>query len=74
MAGGPIPAIDYPTPARRPAYSVLDKTGTWAALGKTSPHWRHSLAQMLDETASLAGSTAGYRNEPGRAIGGAFAP
>ena len=45
----PINTVDYPTPARRPAYSVLDKTGTWAALGMTPPHWRVALRRMLLE-------------------------
>lgn len=45
----PINTVAYPTPARRPAYSVLDKTETWAALGMTPPHWRVALRQMLLE-------------------------
>jgi dTDP-4-dehydrorhamnose reductase len=45
----PINTVDYPTPATRPAYSVLDKTETWAALGMTPPHWRVALRRMLDE-------------------------
>jgi dTDP-4-dehydrorhamnose reductase len=50
----PIRAIatrDYPTPARRPAYSVLDKRRTAEALGHSPPHWRTSLRTMLDELA-----------------------
>jgi dTDP-4-dehydrorhamnose reductase len=42
---------DYPTAARRPLYSVLDKTVTWAALGLTAPHWRVNLREMLREVA-----------------------
>ena len=45
----PINTVDYPTPARRPAYSVLDKTETWAALGMKSCHWRVALRRMLLE-------------------------
>lgn len=45
----PIATGDYPTPARRPAYSVLDKTGTIAALGAAAPHWRVQLRRMLDK-------------------------
>jgi dTDP-4-dehydrorhamnose reductase len=45
----PINTVDYPTSARRPAYSVLDKTETWAALGMTPPHWRVALRRMLLE-------------------------
>ncbi len=45
----PINTVEYPTPARRPPYSVLDKTGTWAALGMTPRHWRQALRRMLLE-------------------------
>ncbi len=45
----PIRSIEYPTPAQRPAYSVMDKTSTEATLGSTLPHWRHSLRQMLNQ-------------------------
>jgi len=43
----PIATIDYPTPARRPRFSVLDKSETWAALGQTGEHWRVGLREML---------------------------
>ncbi len=46
----PIRTSDYPTPARRPSYSVLDKTATWTALGIAQPrHWREALRRMLAE-------------------------
>ena len=45
----PIRTVDYPTPAKRPAYSVLDKTDTEKLLGKSLPHWRTSLRKMLKE-------------------------
>jgi dTDP-4-dehydrorhamnose reductase len=45
----PIPSSEFPTPAERPASSVLDKTSTWQELGYTAPHWRKSLRQMLLE-------------------------
>jgi dTDP-4-dehydrorhamnose reductase len=51
----PIRAIasrEYPRPARRPAYSVLDKRRTAEALGYPPPHWRTSLRTMLDELAA----------------------
>lgn len=44
----PITTADYPTPARRPAYGVLDKSATWAITGVPA-HWRHELIQMLKE-------------------------
>jgi len=50
----PIRTEDYPTPARRPNYSVLDKTHTWQALGVKSPHWRVTLRAVLDELSFLA--------------------
>lgn len=45
----PINTSDYPTPATRPHYSVLDKTSTFAALGGPAPHWRTNLRKMLQE-------------------------
>jgi dTDP-4-dehydrorhamnose reductase len=43
----PIPTSQYPTPARRPTYSVLDKQKIKAAFGLAIPHWRDSLAKCL---------------------------
>jgi dTDP-4-dehydrorhamnose reductase len=43
----PVATADYPTPAKRPAFSVLDKSKSWAALGQISPHWRSNLRHML---------------------------
>ena len=40
---------DYPTPATRPTYSVMDKTTTEQLLGTKLPHWQTSLQQMLNE-------------------------
>ena len=45
----PIATSEFPSPARRPPYSVLDKQRAWTALGKPAPHWRASLRQMLRE-------------------------
>jgi dTDP-4-dehydrorhamnose reductase len=50
----PIRTEDYPTPARRPAFSVLDKTSTWAILGRPSPHWRSALRGVLQRLAYAA--------------------
>lgn len=43
----PLRTHEYPTPARRPAFSVMDKSATENLLGYTLPHWRVSLRQML---------------------------
>jgi len=42
----PIRTVDYPTPARRPAMSVLSKDATWAAIGPAR-HWREELRAVL---------------------------
>jgi dTDP-4-dehydrorhamnose reductase len=43
----PIATSDYPTPARRPSCSVLDKSATVALIGAPAPHWRVHLREML---------------------------
>lgn len=43
----PIPASQYPTPATRPHYSVMDKSKIKKNLGVTIPHWRVSLRECL---------------------------
>ncbi len=43
----PLPTEAFPTPAVRPSNSVLDKNGTWEALGITAPHWRANLREAL---------------------------
>jgi dTDP-4-dehydrorhamnose reductase len=45
----PIATSDYPTPARRPAFSVLDSAATHAVIATPSHHWRYNLRLMLDE-------------------------
>ena len=45
----PLLSAEYPTAARRPAYSVLDKRATEQVLGDALPHWRVSLRQMLKQ-------------------------
>ena len=48
----PIASADYPTRARRPAYSVLDCGRLEAAFGLQLPAWEAGLAEVLDELAS----------------------
>ena len=50
----PIPTTDYPTPAMRPHYSVLDDRETRLLLGDRPPHWRSALRTMLKEEKALA--------------------
>lgn len=60
----PIPTRDYPTPAQRPAFSVLDKSLSWQLSPQPPLHWREALRQTLrarqarpnvvDESAGLA--------------------
>ncbi|PYP77362.1 MAG: dTDP-4-dehydrorhamnose reductase [Gemmatimonadetes bacterium] len=40
---------DYPTPARRPAYSVLSTERLESRLGAPLPEWRDALGRFLDE-------------------------
>lgn len=45
----PLQSKQYPTPACRPAFSVMDKRSTEQQLGYSLPHWRNSLRKMLME-------------------------
>lgn len=45
----PCTTADYPTPAKRPAYSVLDKTKIQDALGIRLPAWEESLKKFLSD-------------------------
>ncbi|MGH8300650.1 MAG: dTDP-4-dehydrorhamnose reductase [Steroidobacteraceae bacterium] len=51
VAVNPITTADYPTPARRPPYSVLDKRSL-APFGLTPIHWRKRLRAILKEISS----------------------
>ena len=44
-----ITTADYPTPARRPAYSVLDNDKLARTFGVRLPDWREALAQVQEE-------------------------
>lgn len=43
----PIPTEDYPTPAVRPAYSILDRSRIKATYGVEIPHWEDSLEDCM---------------------------
>ena len=44
----PCTTDEYPTPAKRPAYSVLCKDKIQKALGITLPDWKESLKKFID--------------------------
>ncbi|MFM8974561.1 MAG: sugar nucleotide-binding protein, partial [Vulcanococcus sp.] len=48
----PLTTARYPTPARRPHYSLLECSGSRAALGLEPLHWRQALRQVLARIAS----------------------
>lgn len=50
----PITTAEYPTPARRPPYSVLDCRRIEAAFGIRRPAWRQSVEQTVDRLLSAA--------------------
>jgi dTDP-4-dehydrorhamnose reductase len=50
----PIPTVDYPTPATRPAYSVLNTEKIRPLLPGPIPEWRDSLKKMLQELYTCA--------------------
>lgn len=50
----PISTSDYPTPADRPSYSLLDCKGTREALHLNGEHWRRALRTVLRNSAQTA--------------------
>ncbi len=44
----PITTADYPTPAQRPSYSLLDCTASRKALDLPPTHWCQTLRQLLE--------------------------
>ena len=45
----PLHTSEYPTPARRPHYSVLDKTKLKQAYGIEVPYWEESLKECIEK-------------------------
>lgn len=43
----PIPSAQYPTPAKRPAYSVLDTTKIRETFNVAIPEWKESLEKCV---------------------------
>ena len=44
----PIPTTEYPTPAKRPKYSLLDKSKIKRTFKVEVPNWKESLERMLN--------------------------
>lgn len=44
-----IPASQYPTPAVRPSFSVIDKSSAESAANIETIHWRKQLSKMMDQ-------------------------
>lgn len=45
----PIKTVEYPTPAERPKFSVMDKTKIKQTFKIEIPHWRSSLKQAINK-------------------------
>ena len=43
----PLKTSEFPRPARRPSFSVLDKSTGWSRLGGPAAHWRSNLRGLL---------------------------
>jgi dTDP-4-dehydrorhamnose reductase len=54
----PVGTDQYPTPAKRPIYSVLDKTSFRQVLNLTPIHWRVQLRHMLQDMQDYLSSSA----------------
>lgn len=48
-----VSSAEYPTPARRPAYSVLDNARVGEVFGIRLPHWESQLAMFFGEPREL---------------------
>ncbi|MEB3322536.1 MAG: dTDP-4-dehydrorhamnose reductase [Synechococcaceae cyanobacterium] len=53
----PLTTADYPTPARRPSYSLLECSASRARLGLEPDHWRTALARVLAQVPQPAGAS-----------------
>jgi dTDP-4-dehydrorhamnose reductase len=49
----PLATKDYPTPAKRPAFSVFDKTKIKNTFNINIPYWKTSLYECLDELKNI---------------------
>jgi dTDP-4-dehydrorhamnose reductase len=62
----PITSAAYPTPARRPAYSVLDCAKIGAIYGIVPPSWHGGLALCVADLMALDKQSPGDRSSGGR--------
>ena len=60
----PIATADYPTPARRPAYSCLDTTTLEKDFAMALPTWEAGLASVLDELTGGQSNPQGSQSDP----------
>ena len=51
----PVGTEEFPRPAKRPQFSVLDKRASWASIGYVPPHWREGVVASTNE---VLGSTS----------------
>jgi dTDP-4-dehydrorhamnose reductase len=59
----PIAGADYPTPATRPAYSVLDRGTSLTIMGGAAETWQASLKLVMINLSRVARKPQGYRHE-----------
>ncbi|MFM2266630.1 MAG: hypothetical protein RL757_70 [Bacteroidota bacterium] len=45
----PIPSVNFPTPAKRPPFSLMDKTKFKTTFDLQIPHWRDALKRCMKE-------------------------
>lgn len=58
----PVKSIEYVTPAKRPLYSVLDKSRLVEWTGKPLPEWRLGLQEFLEEIQRVAPEMISIKN------------
>ena len=52
-----IPSAEYPTPATRPAYSVLDRESSLAIMGGAGQDWQSALRHVINQLARRASNS-----------------
>ena len=53
----PVATTEFPTPAPRPAYGLMAKEATIAAVGTSPAHWRVNVRKTMQEIALSPAST-----------------